>query len=655
MALLSFLSIVGFVAVLSKKYPRIASVFPLVVSTAIIMILYLSTLTGLLFWTSKIILFAGLASLIYALFSLLIRNGFKPAGILSEIRSIPSEFWAFLVLSIAWYFYVQSAVLHNSDEFYWARYTKLIFYNLGLTGDLGTVVDYGIRYSPIAPLNHYFFLQLGKYSEPVIYFAQGVLAFSALSYLFVLRRVNFKRNLILLLILFSFLSYFLFSQFGFLSILVDHLIGIIFGITMLISIFSLRSIKEKILLMPMLALLATIKENGMIFAYIIVLLNLLDLWFFSRKSLKASILNILIVLAIVFIPFLAYKSWYVYLGRYKINSKFTTRNIIPPEDQLVDDEPVRDRAFIEKEFGKAVLTRPVNSAFQKDSDKIKSIAKDSVLSQWILRLTDIGRLSLAMWLAVSFFFVFLIAKCLSGKDRKTFLLLFIVLIPGFFLYLSLLMIAYAYFYPLREARELTSVVRYMNTYTLGYFTALIGATIFWSESIFQRKNITGTAFLIAGMVILFIFETPPINVFYTYPSVNIEMTNRLKESVAPWVEILNTKTEDKSTTFIFTKFQDVESPILEYEIFPRKLNTGKLKRVESEGEEDRWVTKASPDDIKSVFESGKAQYLLVDRVDASFWGEYKEFFENISDAKNYRLFKVERTEEGNFKCVPYIS
>lgn len=655
MEIISFLSIVGFVAVLSNKYPRISSVFPLVVTTSIIMLLYLSTLTGVLFWVSRGVLIAGLASLLYGIFYILIKSRFSPSKIFSEIKLIPSEFWAFIILSAVWYFYVQNAVLHNSDEFYWARYTKLIFYNGGLTGDFGSVVDYGIRYSPVAPLNHYFFLQIREYSESVLYFAQGVLAFSALSYLFVLRRENLRRNLILLLILFAFLSFFLFSQFGLLSILVDHLIGIIFGITMLISLFSLKSLKEKILIIPMLALLATIKENGMIFAYVIVALNLLDLWIFSRKKIKMLILNILIVLAIVSIPFLAYKSWYVYLGRYKINSKFTVSNIIAPEIQATNNQPTRDHAYIEKEFATAVLTRPINSALLKDSEKIKSLTKDNIFSQWIFKLTDVSRLSLALWLAVSFLFVFLLLRCLSGKDRKTFLLLFSVLVPGFVGYLALLMVAYAYFYPLREARELTSIVRYMNTYTLGYFIALIGAIILMSESVFKKKNISEVAFLIAGIIILFTFETPPTNVFYTYPSVNIEMTNKLKDSVAPWSEILNTKTEEKSTTFIFTKFKDVESPVLEYEIFPRKLNTGKLKRVKNEGSEDLWLTKNNPEGIKFIFESRKIKYFLVDRVDDSFWDQYKELFENTSNAKKYRLFKVERAEDGNFKCIPFVS
>lgn len=650
---LSFLSIIGFVGILSKKYPKLISVFPLVVCTGIVLLLYLSAFAGLLYWTSKLIFFAGLASLIYCTLYVLIKNRFSPAKIFIFLKSIPGQFWFFLALGIVWFAYVQGATLHNCDEFYWARYTKFIFYNRGLSGTFGNVVDYGIQYSPTASLNQYFFLQFGKFTEQALYFAQGILVFSALSYVMALKKINYKRNLLLILVLFSFLSYFLFSQFGFLSILVDHIIGITFGISILVSLFTLRSIRQKLLLLPILFFLATIKENGMIFAYILAAVNLIDLWIFSRKNLKISAFNVLIILAIITTPFLAYKSWYVYLNQFNVASKFRIENISEPNVKPQVETLVRDRKLIAKNFVNALATRRINSAFQKDSPKVKSLTDNNPVVQWALKLTNAKRISLAFWVLISFIFSFLIFICLSKKDRKLFLLLFITLILGFASYLSLLMIAYAYFYPPREALELTSIVRYINTYTIGYFVALIGFVIMIGDRLFRKENAKPLSILGSALLLLFIFETPPINVFYTYPSVNIELTNQLKNGLTPWINLLNGRTEEKSRTFIYTKFKDVESPILEYEVFPRKLSGGKFKRIDKPDGEDVWISNLGPSEIKALFESGEYDYFLVDRVDESFWGKYKGLFDDPEQSKNYRLFIIKENENGNMKAFPY--
>jgi len=652
---LSFLSIIGFVGVLSKKYPKLISVFPLFVCTSIILLLYLSAFIGLLFWVNKLIFFAGLASLIYCTLYVLIKNRFSPAKIFIFLKSIPSQFWFFLALGIVWFAYVQGATLHNSDEFYWAKYAKLIFYNHGLSGIYGGVIDYGVYYSPIASLNQYFYLQFGKFSEQALYFAQGILGFSALSYVMALKKINYKGNLLLILVLFSFLSYFLFSQFGFLSILVDHVIAIIFGISILVSLFTLRSIKQKLLILPILFLLSTIKENGMIFAYILAAVNLIDLCIYSRKNLKISVFNVLIILAIIATPFLAYKSWYVYLNQFNVASKFRIENISEPQGTQPQTQPIgRDKKLIATKFVKALATQRINSAFQKDSAKIESLTDNNPVMKLILKLTNTKRFPLVVWLLILFIFSFLIYKCLTKKDKGIFLLLFISLTAGFASYLVLLMAAYTYFYPLREALELTSIVRYINTYTIGYFVALIGFVIMIGDRLFRKENAKPLSILGSALLLLFIFETPPINVFYTYPSVNIELTNQLKNGLTPWINLLNGRTEEKSRTFIYTKFKDVESPILAYEIFPRKFSSEQLKRIEEPGKEDYWVSGSSSDQLRKLFATGQYDYFLVDRVGEDFWNTYGGLFEDISKAKSYRLFKIVNDTNGEPKAVPYV-
>lgn len=655
---LGFLSIIGWVGFLSKRHPKLTSSLPLIVCVNIILVLYLFSFFGLLFWASKIILFGGLALALYCIVIVAQKSKLNPGKIFAIIRKVPSEFWVFVLLGIIWGFFIRDAVLHNSDEFFWARYAKLLFYNHGFGGKYGTLTDYGIIYPPALPLNQYFFLQFGQFSQKSLYFAQGILAFAALSYLFVLRKSNFRRNILLIVILISFLSYFLFSQFGFLSILSNHIIGIIFSVSVLISNFSLRSPKQKLLILPIIFLLILIKQNGIIFAYMLATFNIIHLWFFDKKMIKKAT-GIFLIVTLLLLPFLAYKSWYLYLSRFKTASNFRIERLIQSEDQpsIPSTEEGTDskKVRVTKNFLRALIDKPINSAFQKDSAKIRALTKNNFILSAYLKYTNIERFSLLIWVTISLVLFFPVIFCLEGKRKITYKLLLASLVGGFIVHLLSILAAYTFFYPKREALELTSLVRYINAYTLGYFTALLGIVIIYADKIFIPKNANKWLPGIFVLSIVFIMQIPPINILYSYPIININMTNELKAGISPWVDLINSNTEERADIFVFTKFKDVESPILDYEIFPRRFGGGKYIRIHEEGKEDVWVNDLGVDAVKQLVKDGKFNYFFADRVDPSFWKEYAVLFENTEKAKSYRLFRVQTTNESGLRLIPYVN
>lgn len=673
---LSFLSIIGFIGVLAKRFRIAASILPLFVCTSIAVLLYIFSATPLLFWANKVIFFAGLLSLLYCFAHILLRNNFSPIRIIAFTKTVPSEFWFFLLIGIAWYFFTKGAVLHNADEFFWALYSKFIFLNHGLQGNLGQISDYGITYPPAVILFRYFFQQTNVFSESALYFAQGILLFSALSFIFSVKKIGYKINILLILTLLSFLSYFLFGAWGFLSILTDHIIGIIFGISILISGFSLNSTKSKLILLPILFFLTLIKENGIIFSFIIVAFNIIHLWFFSRKQLKASIASIAIILLIILTPILALGSWRLYLSHLKISSNVSAQSIQQNAQQSaqqtidqgisqcaqqnafqsVDPSPEPDnnvnysyRDQIIKKFNQALVSLPMNSVFEKDSPRAKSFVENKPILSLILRATNIPKFSITLWASIAIILCLIIINGVSQKNKKLLALTFITSILGLTFYLISILCAYLLFYPMRDALELTSMGRYVNTYTLGLFTIIIGAAILTSRVI-KKKDIV---LLAVAVFLIFVLQIPPLNTLFIYPRNNINKTNILRDGLNPWIQLLKTNVPENETVFIYTKFKDVESPILTFEIFPMKYSSGASMRVENPGEEDIWMPDLDPNKMKELFETGKYHYFLVDRVDESFWNAYGNLFKDIDNSRSYRLFKIENNEAAGPKIVPF--
>lgn len=646
---LSFLSILGWVGLLSKKYPKLTPVFPLFVTTTITTVLYGASFIRLLSWMNKLIFSAGLLLLAYCIAYILIKNRLSPKAIFNHLKIIPSEIWIFLLAGVAWYFFTINATLHTADAFYWARYAKFLLLNNGFYGVFGKISTYGINYPPASILFQYFFLQLGGFAERTLYFAQGILVFSALSYVFSFRKENCKRNILLFFILLCFLSFFLFGVFGFLSILVDHVIGIIFGISVLASLFNLRTLRQKILLLPVLCFLATLKENGVFFAYIIVAINIIDLWFFSKKSFRRNLAGIFIVATIIVIPFLALMSWRLNLVRFATTSNFSIKS----STKLIADQPPRDYRSIAKNYLAALVKTPIDSVVEKDSARAQTLGQKNAALKILLKATNFPRLPVVFWIALAIVLSLLIIRSIPQNEKGRFKFILIIFTSGFVFYLALLLAAYLFFYPDAESLALVSMERYFNVYTLGLFVMIFGITILHGNKIFAAKNRKIYTLAAIFLALFFIFQTPPVYTLFVYPKYNINLTNKLRENVRPWQNLLNEYAKEGDTIFAYVKFKDVEAPILAYEIFPKKISSEVIKKVSKEQEEDYWISALDSQAMKDLFKTGRYRLFLLDREDERFWKEYKSMFEDVEKSKGYRLFIISLSKGEDPKLIPY--
>lgn len=651
---LSFLSIIGFVGILSKKYPKLISVFPLFVCTGIIVLLYFSAFVGLLFWINKLIFAVGLLFLIYYLVYILTKSRFSAARIFNFVKTVPSEFWFFLLAGIAWYFFTRRAVLLSDDNFYWAKYAKFIFYNHGFSGLYGKLIQYNINYPPSAPLFQNFFLQFNNFSENSLYFAQGIMIFSALVPVIAILRKT--RRIFILPFIFCFasvLSYFLLHGSGFLSLYVDDVMGIIFGTTLAISFVSLKKPSEKLLLLPILFSLALFKDNGVILSLIIVFFNLVDFVItyraeiIQRRKPKRKIILIFIIIGLI--PLVAFTSWRVYLKTKNTLSNASASAAIISIQQPSFEEQTN---IITDNYLKALYSRGINyNAFS--FPRIKSFLKDrsSIGEKVVEGIESINknRLTFVEWNVTIIIFCLLISIALSDKQEKARTIgLFLTLFCGLILYTVALLVAYLLFFKLEEATAIRSMARYLDTYFIG-----IAVVIFAIVAIVKNnsKNLKiKKLFLILFILcfILFSIQFPPFHTLFIYPNNNIERVNNMRADLKPLSDKIKLNTSNQDSIFADIQFDGIEAPVLQYEILPRKFRGGWIVKKDI-SEKDIFVNKLSPEQLKDLLSNKNFQYLVVDRTDDSYWPSHQNLFGDIDEAKKYQLFKIEKDP---FKLIP---
>ncbi|PIT97455.1 hypothetical protein COT77_01295 [Candidatus Berkelbacteria bacterium CG10_big_fil_rev_8_21_14_0_10_41_12] len=651
---LSFLSIIGWTGILSKKYPKLISVFPLFVCASIICLLYLSSLMGILFWANKLIFLAGLFFLIYCLGYILIKNRFSPAKTFIFLKEIPIEFWFFLILGTAWYFFTRRVVLLSDDNFYWAKYAKFIFYNHGFSGLYGKLVHYNINYAPSAPLFQNFFLQFNNFSESSLYFARGIMIFSALvPIIATLRKTKISFVLLFIFCFASILSYFLIHGSGFLSLYVDSVMGITFGAALAISFISLKKPTEKLLLLPILFSLTLFKDNGIILSLIIISFNLIDLIIINRAGItkewktKGNIFSIFIIIALV--PILAFASWRLYLRIENILPNTSTSAIVKSIQQPSFN---KQKNIMIHNYLKALVSDGLNyNAFS--FPRIKSFLKDRFsIGEKIIKdieLINKNRLTFIEWSVIIIIFCVVILISLSDRREKTRITgLFLTLLGGLILYSIALLIAYLFFFATAEATTLRSMARYLDVYFIGtvmVIFAIVGIVKNNSENL-RIKNLFLILFTLC--FVLFSVQFPPFHTLFVYPNNRIKRVNDMRTDFEMLSDKIKSNTSDQDKIFADIQFNGIEAPVLQYEVFPRKLNGGWTIKQDESGK-DIIVNRLSPEQLKKFLSNKNYQYLIVDRIDDNFWLSHQDLFGDISEAKKYQLFKIERNP---FKLIP---
>lgn len=660
MYFLSFLSMLGWIISLSKKNNKYIAVYPIFIVTSIPIILYISSFLQILWFVSKFLFFTGIFLLVINCILVLFKNKFSTIKIYSALKSVNPAIIFFICFSIIWFFYSKNIIPNINDEFFWGKYAKIIFYN----NSLNNLTGYQINYPPGIPLLHYFFLQF-KYSEPALFFAQGILFIAGLSPIFSI--VSPKKKFLKLIGTFLFVSiviaYFGSPGIGILTILNDHIIGSILGSILIISFFILKKPKEKLFfLVPLVSFLPLIKEPALIISLISIFLLLIDHFVKNNKS-KA------ILLLLVIFPILITISWRFFLQNKKITSNYTVNSILNTNKKEITINPtpsintthinptpisatpikINKKEIIEKRIIFAVFSWPISNDSLSNIPSIISIFKKipviNILINQIVKINNF-RISIFGWFAIITFFIFVNFYRVKNYNTKKILIIIAGILISFIFYLFLLLLFYKYAFSEYEGLKLASLERYVGTLFFGLSLFLIAIITNQNHSVSIKIN--KISFLC--LLVLLIIQTPPLWRIFSFPNNRINTILNIKKEMEPFVKKIEKKTSKNANIYyVFNNNDSLKYLYFKYEIFPKKVNPSTIYFGSNAIPDKPYTEIISIEQFEKKIINDKFDYLLLDKIDG-FCNKYQKLFTSVDDCNNYFLFRTE-IKNGHLKFL----
>lgn len=393
-------------------------------------------------------------------------------------------------------------------------------------------------YPPGLAAIHYFYTSIAGYRDNLALFAQGVFVLSCFAILFLqLDRVSkeFRLSAFYLLLLTSLsLSWIFFL--GMHTLWADLPLGLLFGMT-LVLFFTHHDLNSgKILkLAPLVLFMPLVKQIGLIFLIISVLILLIDVVF---KRARFAMREIIVLLAILLLGIAIDFSWKVYLAQSGIQKTFQTN------------------------FGVIEIVKSVLPAYASTRQKLTFEAfthhffgKISSTTYWIL-LT----------------FVSAIAAYSSSHSKVRHLVLVRIGAGylGLTMYLALLLVLYMFSFSEFEGVRVASIDRYTKTYLLGLLIAFGG--------LFFVNAITGETWRWKKLwigVIAFLFIAPNIGRVVVDLATSVGSKKSRLGAVKIRSEASRIAELTSSTAkiyFIWSDGSNDESVIFNYGVFPRFSN-----------------------------------------------------------------------------------
>lgn len=519
------------------------------------------------------------------------------------------------------------------DEFsHWGIVVKHM-YSLDALGSI-----YGSRllfpdYFPGISLFEYFFTRASStFVEYPVYIASNFLFFSmAVTFI---KKIDVKSVLFTMAFIFGPLIVGTASSAAFFSnILVDIIMGCIFGFSVIVYLRYWHDVKDVfavILLSTSLAILTISKDIGIVLALLVVAVCALDMLLYKRKEVsrvfvKKMNFKTLKQLALLMLPLITiFISWLLYKLNLKLSGVQSSWQGVNLSDLLTGNL---------KDYQVDVIKNFWRNFFS--------------VSEYPIPLSFFW--SMVVLLGV------LVLWSIFIKNRsvaKRMLTVGISLFMGAFLYGLLIMSLYVLIFSEYEAVRLASYERYMGTYLTGFIIFVVGTFLYETRylSIFyKRHRSTSTLMFFFGAVLLgFLISraTGEGRLLYDVAHARQEVTATVNirapyEVAKQWAPCLNDQND--KLNIIATNTKGNERNILLYTLYPIKAQT--YYRFDfTVGEKpyetgDIWTLITSPEGWRGYIESNYT-LIYVYRYDETFKNSYGRYFDNL---KNDQLYRVEKT------------
>jgi hypothetical protein len=581
MVLLFLICFLGYCFAISKFLKVPIELTPFIAVSLLISILYCSAWFHLLKGMAISLLFFGFGSFVFS--PLYIKFYYKNIIVKYLTPGITTFIFFWLLLALL------SIRVHvgGNDEFtHWAFIAKVIFRNDGFQTAADQVV---LKAYPVGAALFYYLLALlnGSITDWTLYVAQQTLILSPLLTLMRgfswgnISRAFLIFSLVLLLLCFFGLKIGLFG-----NLQMEYIVGIFFGMSLVFYVSSPRSMRQILMLAPIVFSLAMLKPGTIFLILLIVLIIIFDQIFFLKKirGIFAGIILLLTGWGAMF-------SWQSYL--HLINT---------PNNLYLNNNMLR----------KIYVFLP--DLFSTNKGKI-------ILIQFASHLT-----SIFIFLGVLSLLIVLVSCLMQDKkQRRENLLMHVLLFIGFFLYILGLLWINLYHFGLYEASRLASFNRYLKIYEVGWLLVVIWNVICITKEFYFQHYKTLERI---GISLLSIFLIAVVMLKIHIDNNDVHKMSSvwfLRKSINSITQKVTQLTPDHSSIYIVWQgSRQFERNIILYNLLPRHFNYRCTSLGQRYGHNDHVTCSLSSEEVANVLKH--YDYVLLGYTDKNFWRNYGTLF-----------------------------
>jgi hypothetical protein len=596
------LSIAGYVLFIARFTRSPIAILPAIVTSAIIVVLYVSALAGALWLAACTLLVGGLMALVGALAPS--RWAVRAVG---RAAAEPGIVILFLCALFLW-FRVNHAAYYNWDEFsHWAVVTREILRLDGLP--LATSPMQFPAFAPGAALFQYYVAVFAGYSEGVTIFAQALLTLSMLAVLF--QPLSWRQPLAIAATALTGVALIFWLGNGLKNILIDHLVGVYFGGAILIyALAPSRGALAASRALPVLTALPLLKAVGtflaLVAAAVIGVMMIRD-WRRTPGNRTAWLIAAFVLIAA---PLVADSSWAMHVRDAGLQQVFA-RHFSPADllQTLSSARTDRDAAILSS-FSHAWFDQPVQRTVISTATWIALLAAAFIAAYWRASTTEF---------------------------RGDIVVCSVALFIGLGLYSAGLLMLYLYSFSDYEATRAAQFARYHSIYILG--SALVALAFLSSSSktaVAANRWMRRVIYTVAFVALAALFRKVEIlPIWRTYLRAELH-----EHSLAAIQRI----PASKSVYLIWQYTDGNEYWMIRFEIFPRRVNRDCWSLGKPADADDVWTCNLSARDLRTRLAS--FDYVLIAKTNSALKDVLAPFVVNDTLTQDWAVYVVEKSADG---------
>jgi hypothetical protein len=479
-------------------------------------------------------------------------------------------------------------------------------------------------YMPGTALLQYYFAKLIGPREGTASFAQSIFNLSIIIGL--LRGIKWKQSIIaaIAFLLTSLVIHFFNFTFG--TLVVDVLLGLLFGYGIAGYFASDRSSWKTILYaIFVMAVLPMVKNIGVLLSFFIGITIVIDLVYHhlifkgtgSKNILHevrrlVSSRNFILAIAGLIIPFLLLISWYTFLKLNQVTaSHFRLHSI---QDILTSF------SILANESDKTTISHYLLSL-----DQTKISFANLTAKQFVLVLTLLGSL------------IGLFIYNENEQEKRDYLKTHFLFIVFVLAYLIVFLFLYLYWLPEYTRINTRMLHRYFSTFLVGWVVVLVYYLIrpFTQGNIFSNKSkmISQSILILVTMAVLYFTPISHYLEIEYQPAIR-QRVSSMVEKIRPYLK------EDSKTYIIWQKTDGFEYYVVRYELYPLETNAWGRTLGSPYKITDAWSTNYSAQQWMDILHKEKYDYVFVVNSDDSFWSNYGVDFKSYNSANVPQFFSV---------------